>query len=173
MPPSRNLRSSNQHHRHDQRMDRFFLSAWLCPLSPCNAALPSCFSCTWLSPHLSLPVLSLCCKYSWGTWSRQYPIAPGTATCVPFVCCMLTCILTWARVTRWSPPLAMCTCFVVSDKPSFRKVLSIRLKLGHSESHGARSLFVVSRQLCQGYASLNGLVWVLTHERFSLSPPPV
>ena len=35
--------------------------------------------------------------------------------------------------------------------------------------HGARSLFVVPRQLCQGYTSLNDLVWLVTHERFSLS----
>ena len=34
--------------------------------------------------------------------------------------------------------------------------------------HGARSLFVVPRQLCQGYTSLNDLVWLVTHERFSL-----
>ena len=82
----------------------------------------------------------------------------------PFVHCMLTCIVTWVRVTRWSPPLAVYTCFVVSDTPSFRKSPSIRLKFGHSESHGTRSLFVVPRQLCQGYASLNGLAWLLMHE---------
>ena len=70
----------------------------------------------------------------------------------------------------------MCTCFVVSDRPSFRKSPSIRLKFGHSESHGALSLFVEPRQLCQGYASLDGvpygLVWLLTHERFSLPYRP-
>ena len=77
---------------------------------------------------------------------------------------MLTCIVTWVRVARWSPPLAVCTCFVVSDRPSFRKSPSIRLEFGHSESHGARSFFVVPRQLCQGYASLNGIAWLLMHE---------
>ena len=88
------------------------------------------------------------------------------------MCRWFICILTWVRVTRWSPPLAVCTCFVVSDRPSFRKSPSIRLEFGHSESHGARSLFVEPRQICQGYASLNGLpyglVWLLTYERFSL-----
>ena len=43
------------------------------------------FFYTWLSPHLSLLVLSERCKYSWETWSRQYLIAPETTTCVPFV----------------------------------------------------------------------------------------
>ena len=57
--------------------------------------------------------------------------------------------------------------FLVSDRPSFRKSPSIRLKFGHSKSHGTRLLVVVPHQLCQGYASLNGLVWLLTHERFS------
>ena len=95
------------------------ISLALSPIPPCKAVLPSCFCHIWLSPHLSLPVLGLCYKYSWDTWSRQYPIAPGTATCGPFLYCMLTCILTWVKVTRWSPPLAVCTCFVVSDRPSF------------------------------------------------------
>ena len=33
----------NSTHRHHQRMNRFFLSAWLCSPSFCKAALPSCF----------------------------------------------------------------------------------------------------------------------------------
>ena len=53
----------------------------------------------------------------------------------------------------------------------FRKSPSICLEFGHSESHGACSLFVVPRQLCQGYASLNGLAWLLMHERLSLPRP--
>ena len=51
----------------------------------------------------------------------------------------------------------MCTCFVVSDRPSFRK--SIRLEFGHSESHGALSLFVEPRQLCRGLLVEAMLVW--------------
>ena len=49
----------------------------------------------------------------------------------------------------------------------FSKVF-IHFEFGHSKSLGARSLFFERRQLCQIYASLNGLVWLLTHERFSL-----
>ena len=79
----------------------------------------------------------------------------------------MTCIVTWVRVTRWSPPLAVSTCFVVSDRPSFRKSPSIRLEFGHSESHGARSLFVEPCQICQGYARLHGLPYGLAWRRLN------
>ena len=56
---------------------------------------------------------------------------------------------------------------MVSDRSSFRKSPSIRLDFGHSESHGARSLFVEPCQICQGYARLHGLPYGLAWRRLN------
>ena len=44
---------------------------------------------------------------------------------------------------------------------------STGLEFGHSESHGARSLFVEPCQICQGYARLHGLPYGLAWRRLN------
>ena len=76
-------------------------------------------------------------------------------------------ILTWVWVTRWSPPLAVCTCFVVSDRPIFRKCPSIRPRIRSLRISWPSFALRWTSPTCQGYASLNGLPYSLVWLRLN------
>ena len=61
--PARGIKRTVFH----RRVNRFFLSTWVCPKSLYNAALPSCFVTHGFFHTSRFPFPSQRCKYSWDT----------------------------------------------------------------------------------------------------------